>query len=161
MATAAVNPIHEAGISVEGELGAVAERLRRSTVRVLGDDGCGSGVIWRPDVVIVTNAHVARSGIQRVELADGREFSGKVIVLDAGSTFSTRTVVAMLLLTAPAGNASEGARAFAVVEPCDPCPFGCTSATTPPTTLPFLSVTTMLSNPGAIFALGLTTDSSR
>ena len=83
MATAAVNPIHEAGISVEGELGAVAERLRRFTVRVLGDDGCGSGVIWRPDGVIVTNAHVARSGIQRVELADGREFSGKVIVRDA------------------------------------------------------------------------------
>jgi serine protease Do len=80
---AAVNPIEAAGISVEEELGAVADRLRLSTVRVLGGDGCGSGVIWRPDGVIVTNAHVARSGNQRVELADGQEFTGKVIVRDA------------------------------------------------------------------------------
>ena len=36
--------------------GIVAENLRRSTVHVR--EG-GSGVIWRPDL-IVTNAHVAR-----------------------------------------------------------------------------------------------------
>jgi serine protease Do len=79
---AAVNPIQAAGISVEEELGAVADRLRLSTVRVLGGDGCGSGVIWRPDGVIVTNAHVARDGLQRVELADGRKFTGKVFARD-------------------------------------------------------------------------------
>lgn len=80
---AALNPIHGTGISVEEELGAVADRLRLSTVRVLGGDGCGSGLIWRPDGVIVTNAHVARSGTQRVKLADGSEFTGPVIARDA------------------------------------------------------------------------------
>jgi serine protease Do len=79
---AAVNPIQASGISVEEELGAVADRLRLSTARVLGGDGCGSGVIWRPDGVIVTNAHVARDGLQRVELADGRKFTGKVFARD-------------------------------------------------------------------------------
>lgn len=80
---AVLNPIHGTGISVEGELGAVADRLRLSTVRVLGGDGCGSGLIWRPDGVIVTNAHVARSGTQRVKLADGSEFTGVVVARDA------------------------------------------------------------------------------
>jgi serine protease Do len=79
---AAVNPIQAAGISVEEELGAVAEMLRLSTVRVFSADGCGSGVIWRPDGVIVTNAHVARDGLQRVDLADGRKFKGKVFARD-------------------------------------------------------------------------------
>jgi len=99
---AAVNPIQAAGISVEEELGAVADRLRLSTVRVLGGDGCGSGVIWRPDGVIVTNAHVARDGLQRVELADGRKFTGKVFARDPkrdlaaiqieGSSFPSLTI---------------------------------------------------------------------
>jgi len=99
---AAVNPIQASGISVEEELGAVADRLRLSTVRVLGGDGCGSGVIWRPDGVIVTNAHVARDGLQRVELADGRKFTGKVFARDPkrdlaaiqieGSSFPSLTI---------------------------------------------------------------------
>jgi serine protease Do len=99
---AAVNPIQTAGISVEEELGAVAGRLRLSTVRILGGDGCGSGVIWRPDGVIVTNAHVARDGLQRVELADGRKFTGKVFARDPkrdlaaiqieGSSFPSLTI---------------------------------------------------------------------
>jgi len=50
------------------DFGAVSENLRRSTVRV---DGLGSGVIWKPGVVI-TNAHVSRHNRARVELWDGR-----------------------------------------------------------------------------------------
>jgi serine protease Do len=85
MTASAVNPILASGISLEEELGAIADRLRRSTVRILGGDGCGSGVIWRPDGVIVTNAHVARARYQRVELDDGRRFTGTVIARDAHS----------------------------------------------------------------------------
>jgi serine protease Do len=80
---AAVNPMQMTGISLEDELGQVADRLRISTVRVLSSDGCGSGVIWRPDGVIVTNAHVARESLQRVQLSDGRELVGKVVARDA------------------------------------------------------------------------------
>jgi serine protease Do len=49
------------------DFGIVAEKLRRSTVRV---DGSGSGVIWKPGI-IVTNAHVARKHRMKIELWSG------------------------------------------------------------------------------------------
>src|ERR1039457_3062823 len=54
--------------------GEIAERLRRSTVQVFSDRrrGGGSGVVWKPDGLIVTNAHVARQLQAQVELWDGR-----------------------------------------------------------------------------------------
>ena len=57
--------------------GAAAEALRRSTVSVDG----GSGVIWRPDL-IVTNAHVARRERLRVRLWDGQSLDAAVIKRD-------------------------------------------------------------------------------
>ncbi|HJU29450.1 MAG TPA: trypsin-like peptidase domain-containing protein [Candidatus Binataceae bacterium] len=51
------------------DFGAVAEALRRSTVHIR--DG-GSGVLWRSDGLIITNAHVARADRHRIELWDGR-----------------------------------------------------------------------------------------
>lgn len=50
------------------DFGTVAEKLRRSTVRV---DGSGSGVIWMPGVII-TNAHVARADRVKIETWSGR-----------------------------------------------------------------------------------------
>lgn len=61
------------------ELQAVAERLRRITVQVRTDrrgDGCG--VLWSPDGLVVTNAHVARSNSLLVELWDGRQFGAQL-----------------------------------------------------------------------------------
>lgn len=53
--------------------GEIAERLRRSTVHVsAGRRGHGSGVIVKPEGVIVTNAHVAVSNPIEIELWDGR-----------------------------------------------------------------------------------------
>jgi serine protease Do len=58
----------------------VGEKLRRSTVQVFdGRRGAGSGVIWRADGWIVTNAHVVRGNSARVRLADGRELEAEVI----------------------------------------------------------------------------------
>jgi len=51
-------------------IGAIVEKLRRATVSV----GAGSGVVWRDDGVIVTNAHVVRGRRVPVELWDGRRF---------------------------------------------------------------------------------------
>ncbi len=64
-------------------IGEAGERLRRSTVQVWngrvssgrgssGRRSSGSGVIWDASGVIVTNAHVVRSGDIAVELWDGR-----------------------------------------------------------------------------------------
>jgi serine protease Do len=61
---------------VAAELAAVADRLRQSTVKVTSRNlGIGTGLIWRSDGVIVTNAHVAVSDAIGVELADGRVFN--------------------------------------------------------------------------------------
>jgi serine protease Do len=63
--------------------GEIAERLRRSTVQVfVGQNGAGSGVVWRSDGLILTNAHVARTQSARVELWDGRRFEASVISRD-------------------------------------------------------------------------------
>jgi serine protease Do len=60
-------------------LSALGEKLRRSTVQVFdGRRGAGSGVIWRADGWIVTNAHVVRSNSARVRLADGRTIEADV-----------------------------------------------------------------------------------
>lgn len=65
------------------ECAALAERLRRSTVQVRdGRRGGGSGIIWRPDGLIVTNAHVVRGLGARVELSDGRAFDSVVVARD-------------------------------------------------------------------------------
>src|SRR6185312_14833097 len=61
----------------------MAEQLRRSTVQVRGrGPGGGSGVIWRADGLIITNAHVARGPRATVELSDGRTFDAVVTTRD-------------------------------------------------------------------------------
>ncbi len=69
--------------------GEIAERLRRSTVQVFigerrgrSSPGGGSGVIWRADGAILTNAHVARHDAPEVELWDGRRFPARVTSKD-------------------------------------------------------------------------------
>jgi serine protease Do len=60
-----------------------ADRLRRSTVQVEGPTGgSGSGVIWRADGLVVTNAHVARRANGRIQLADGRVAQATVAARD-------------------------------------------------------------------------------
>jgi serine protease Do len=80
------------------DFGTVAENLRRSTVRV---DGSGSGVIWKPGVVI-TNAHVARRDRVKVEAWDGRTVEALVEKRDA------RRDLAMLRAPADAPPAEPG-----------------------------------------------------
>ncbi|GAC1629762.1 MAG: hypothetical protein NVS4B2_12310 [Chloroflexota bacterium] len=59
------------------------ELLQRSTVQVRTNGmGAGSGVIWRSDGLIITNAHVARGPGAVVELADGRTFDAEIVGRD-------------------------------------------------------------------------------
>jgi serine protease Do len=78
---------------LDAELGALAEDLRRVTVRLqIGGAGEGSGVIWRPDGLIVTNAHVARARSATVRLEGGETLEGRVIArepaLDLAALFT-------------------------------------------------------------------------
>lgn len=66
------------------ELAAVVESVCRSTVHVRGHRmGSGSGVIWRPDGLIITNAHVVHGPTAAVELTDGRVLEAEVTARDA------------------------------------------------------------------------------
>jgi serine protease Do len=68
-----------------GDLAAVAERLRAVTVEVRGRSrraGSGSGVVWRPGVV-VTNAHVATGRSLVVQTLDGVVREAEVLASDA------------------------------------------------------------------------------
>ncbi len=79
------------------DLAAAADRLRASTVAVvIGDRGLGnrgpraapggfgSGVVWRADGLIVTNAHVARAEALTVVLPDGRRVAARLVARDPG-----------------------------------------------------------------------------
>lgn len=83
--------------SLADELAGVAERLRRSTVEVRrGREGVGSGVIWDPSGLIVTNAHVASVPDLRIALWDGSWLPGRVVARDPD-----RDLAAVVV---PAGN---------------------------------------------------------
>ena len=71
--------------------GEIAERLRRSTVQVRfnGRGGGGSGIVWKPDGLILTNAHVARGPQAEIELWDGRRLPAKLVSKDARRDLAT------------------------------------------------------------------------
>ena len=80
---AALNQSAPASISMGRELAEVAERLQSRTVEICStDSGRGSGVIWRPDGLIVTNAHVATVSRPMVRFVNGRVFAGEVVDRD-------------------------------------------------------------------------------
>lgn len=90
--------------------GTIAEQLRRSTVQIVngnrGESGSGSGVIWDPSGLIVTNAHVMRHENARVELWDGRVFPATVHSRDARRDLAALHINTRGLPAAAAGDSS-------------------------------------------------------
>jgi serine protease Do len=65
--------------------GEIAEKLRRVTVQVsAGRRGGGSGIIVKPEGVIVTNAHVAAFAPLDVQLWDGTRAKADLLARDPG-----------------------------------------------------------------------------
>jgi serine protease Do len=86
---------------LDADLAAVADALRRVTVRVRGRDwGEGSGLVWRPDGLIVTNAHVARDPRPQVVLPDGQAIEGKLVAADPERDLALLTIPAIGLSAA-------------------------------------------------------------
>jgi serine protease Do len=84
---------------------ATADVLRRSTVHVRsGQWGAGSGVIWNPDGLVVTNAHVARTQSMSVELSDGRRFDAGLIAADPRRDLAALRIKASGLPAVPVGD---------------------------------------------------------
>jgi S1-C subfamily serine protease len=69
---------------VFGRIPTIVRRVQPEVVTVLTPQGVGSGVIYRPDGVILTNDHVVR-GQSAIEIAfaDGRRLDGSVTAADA------------------------------------------------------------------------------
>jgi len=83
--TAAMNPAARVGIHLASDLGEIISELRRIVVQVHSERiGGGAGVIWSPDGLVVTNAHVAASPWNHVTLPDGREFDAELLRRDPG-----------------------------------------------------------------------------
>jgi S1-C subfamily serine protease len=68
-----------------GSVAAVAQQVGPAVVSVRTDQGLGSGVVYDPSGLILTNAHVV-SGAQSITIGmvDGRHFAGKVVGADTG-----------------------------------------------------------------------------
>jgi serine protease Do len=93
------------------DLAATAERVRRSTVHVRnGHYGGGAGVIWQPDGLIITNAHVARGSTAGVELFDGRTFEAQVTNRDPQRDLASLKIGADSLPAAPCHRPRRGTR---------------------------------------------------
>ena len=88
------------------ELGELAQVGRRSLVQVRnGARGVGSGTIWHPDGLIVTNAHVVGEGRDlRVGLPDGRVLPAKTVAWDPSCDLAALTVEATGLPSIQLGN---------------------------------------------------------
>ncbi len=118
-----VEPLHSAAA-------ALAARLARITVEVRGrargsSDGArvgppmGSGIVWRPDGLILTNAHVARGDVS-VVLPDGRALAARLVARDSERDLAALVVDATDLPAAEIGDSSAlrvGELAFALGNP--------------------------------------------
>jgi serine protease Do len=118
-----MNPANSSGISIGNAVGSIAAWLRQITVRVDGARGShGSGVIWRPNGLIVTNAHVAGSHVHAVELFDGGKLEAWLVARDPARDLAALAVGAHLLPSASVRSARAcrpGELVIAVGNPVD------------------------------------------
>jgi len=94
--------------NITNELASVAQRLCQSAVRVRTRSwGGGSGVIWEPNGLIITNAHVAITNTLTVELWDGRVFDAVRTHFDPQQDLAALKITATDLPTATIGHADR------------------------------------------------------
>jgi serine protease Do len=86
--------------------GEIAERVRRSNVQIFNADANsqGSGIVWTPTGLILTNAHVVRSPRPEVQLWDGRRLRAQVVMRDPRRDLATLRIEAVDLPAATPGD---------------------------------------------------------
>lgn len=92
---------------LQADLIAAVQRVSPAVVSIRTGAALGSGVIYDPSGLILTNAHVV-GGAQtvNVELADGRRFQARVLGADPGFDLAVLKVDAADLPVAPLGDSS-------------------------------------------------------
>jgi serine protease Do len=92
------------------EMASLAQLVQSFTVALAAGSRrgghAGTGVVWHPDGLIVTNAHVATRGSYQVTLATGDQLEGEVIARDAKADLAAVAVPARGLHPAPLGEAA-------------------------------------------------------
>ena len=93
---------------LQADLIAAVQRVSPAVVSIRAGGGLGSGVIYDPSGLILTNAHVV-GGARNVsiELADGRRFQARVLGADPGFDLAVLKVDASDLPVAPLGDSSQ------------------------------------------------------
>ena len=95
-------------LDLQGTLVQAVRTVSPAVVSIQTDLGLGSGVLYDPSGLLLTNAHVV-SGASRVviELADGRHFSGNVLGTDHGFDLAVVKIEAKDLPVARLGNSAR------------------------------------------------------
>lgn len=80
---------------INAEMAMAVAGAQRSLVQISnGRRGKGAGVLWRPDGLIVTNAHVVRLQPLQVTLTDGRTLPARVLASDPDADLAALCVAA-------------------------------------------------------------------
>jgi S1-C subfamily serine protease len=91
-----------------GTVAAVAQLVGPAVVSVRTDQGLGSGVIYDPSGLILTNAHVVDQAQSiTIGLVDGRHFAGKVVGADTGFDVAVIRIDGTNLPTAVLGSTAN------------------------------------------------------
>jgi serine protease Do len=108
LAATSSNAATTGSIAATGTVAAVAQTVGPAVVSVRTDQGLGSGVVYDPNGLILTNAHVVQ-GAQSITigLVDGRHFAGRVIGADTGFDVAVIKIDGSNLPAATLGNSSS------------------------------------------------------
>src|SRR5437870_1341616 len=91
-----------------GTVAAVAQTVGPAVVSVRTDQGLGSGVVYDPSGLILTNAHVVDQAQSiTIGLVDGRHFAGKVVGSDTGFDVAVIKIDGANLPTAALGSTAN------------------------------------------------------
>ena len=91
-----------------GSVAAVAQSVGPAVVSVRTNEGLGSGVIYDPSGLVLTNAHVVENADSiTIALVDGRHFNGKVVGSDTGFDVAVIDIDGQNLPTASLGASSQ------------------------------------------------------
>lgn len=95
-------------ISLNGAFAALVQQITPSLVLIHnGRRGAGTGIIWQPQGVIVTNHHVAPHGPVTVVLEGGDEYTGQILIQDPEIDLAVLQIDARDLPAAPIGDSTR------------------------------------------------------
>lgn len=88
-----MNPKPHTAIHLSDAVSNIAMQLQALTVRVFSSLGRhGSGTIWHPRGLVITNAHVAEADVHEVEFSNGDRSPARVVARDPGRDLAALSV---------------------------------------------------------------------